>query len=51
MAGLTSVDEGIIISTQTDHNYIASADIVSKDVYGVTFTFALDVYLDELYYS
>ena len=50
MAGLKSVDEGIIISTQTDHNYIVSADIVTQEVHE-TFAFALDIYLDELYYS
>ena len=30
MAGLTSVDEGIIFPTQTDHNFIASYDITNN---------------------
>ena len=49
MAGLTSVDEGIIFSTLINHNFIASYDITHNEVYGVPFIFAVDVYLDELY--
>ena len=49
MAGLTSVDEGIIFPIQTDHNFIASSEINTKEVYGELFTFAVDLYLDELY--
>ena len=49
MAGLTSVDEGIIFPTQTDHSFIASSEINTKELYGEPFIFAVDVYLDELY--
>ena len=51
MAGKTLVDEGIILSTQTNHNYISSADINTLEVYDELYPFALDIYLDELYFS
>ena len=51
MAGYTSVDEGIILSTQTNRNYIASADINISEAYDEIRPFSLDIYLDELYYS
>ena len=51
MAGSTSVDEGIVLSTQTNHNYIAATDINIIDVYEQLIPFALDIYLDEIYLS
>ena len=51
MAGYTSVDKGTILSTQTNHNYIASADINISEAYDEIRPFGLDIYLDELYFS
>ena len=51
MAGYTSVDEGIVLSTQTNHNYIASADINILEAFDEIRPFSLDIYLEELYFS
>ena len=49
MAGKTLVDDGIVLSSQTNHNYIASADINTLEVYDELYPLALDIFLDELY--
>ena len=51
MAGYTSVDEGIILSTQTNYNYIASADINIQEAFDEIRPFGFAIYLDELYFS
>ena len=49
MVSQTSVDEGAILSTYTNHNFIASAEINVQEVYDELYPFSFDITLDELY--
>ena len=49
MVSQTSVDEGAILSTYTNHNFIASAEINVQEVYDELNPFSLNITLDELY--
>ena len=49
MVSQTSVDEGAILSTYTNHNFIASDDINVQEIYEEIYPFSFDITLDELY--